>query len=502
MDRLAWCTAKSQLYLVEAAFVKDSVGRDRIRRNKDALRELRCLQEILGDLHAGEFGRAPERRRKAAEAASTYWAALCTAVSKHGGGRSSEEYCKVPPSVKRFLLALPDAAGPGGPLRAFCGSEAATSTRAPSEAAIDPDGRSTAAESHFSDALGLGESLASMALRPGGGQRLSRDQLQGLATQLREQLDQEHTSLLTSIDEVQGLMEAEVAGVELLPPLEELEAFAVAAEAALQSPELQRRKVDVKKLASANDDKLEARVAQREPCAPGVGAPCGVNSRLQEVAEALPLLFPVPLQEKQVNKSSQQEVLRVELRLDPKEPLSGGMSGNPLDSCETELDDVALADVDESGMEPMQLVGAAAPCKALSVSGSFEALAVATSSRSEEMAASCHTESRNDIARRAPARPRWADLSDDEDALLPLAPTRKPPSQRANDHGLTEAAALAGNGDQEGPAKAACGRCQELLGKDSFSRRAWRLARGLGGAGAISASERESAICRACSFSE
>ena len=32
--------------LHEVSYVKRAVGRDRIQRNKDALRELRCLQEI------------------------------------------------------------------------------------------------------------------------------------------------------------------------------------------------------------------------------------------------------------------------------------------------------------------------------------------------------------------------------------------------------------------------------------------------------------------------
>merc|ERR1719313_1556688 len=74
-----------------------------------------------------------------------------------------------------------------------------------------------------------------MAIRPGGGQRLGREQLDQLAAELRDQLDQEYTSLMSSIDEVQALMEAEVAGVELLPPLEELEAFARKAEAVVAS---------------------------------------------------------------------------------------------------------------------------------------------------------------------------------------------------------------------------------------------------------------------------
>ncbi|CAK0791056.1 unnamed protein product [Prorocentrum cordatum] len=44
-ELLAWPAAKVHLYTLEAAHVKNAVGRERIRRNKDALRELRCLQD-------------------------------------------------------------------------------------------------------------------------------------------------------------------------------------------------------------------------------------------------------------------------------------------------------------------------------------------------------------------------------------------------------------------------------------------------------------------------
>merc|ERR1719401_646717 len=137
MDLLAWPTAKLQLYLLEAAHVKNKVGRERIRRSKDALRELRCLQEILADLHAGEFGHSPGLRR-AAEAVAERWALLLAKERRQGV--LQEELCKVPPSMRRFLAAR-QAPGGGADaaelLKPRCGgsSEAATSTRAPSTSA-------------------------------------------------------------------------------------------------------------------------------------------------------------------------------------------------------------------------------------------------------------------------------------------------------------------------------------------------------------------------------
>ncbi|CAE8627263.1 unnamed protein product, partial [Polarella glacialis] len=83
MDLLVWPTAKVQLYLTEVSQVKKAVGRERIRQNKDALRELRCFQEILGDLHAGQYGRAPERKR-AAKDASSRWELLAAEAQRRG----------------------------------------------------------------------------------------------------------------------------------------------------------------------------------------------------------------------------------------------------------------------------------------------------------------------------------------------------------------------------------------------------------------------------------
>lgn len=234
MELLAWPVVKAQLYLLEASYVKNAVGRERIRRNKDALRELRCLQEILVDLHAGHFGRE-SARRVAGEAAIARWAELHEAAVE--AGRAPEELCKVSPGVRRFLLTRP-AANSGLPL-SRCNSEAASSTRAPSTAAAataspEPDSQSTVADSR-SEAAAAPAPAEPGCVRAGGspGARLCRQQLDALAAELREQLDQEYTSLLASIEEVQCLMEAEVAGVSSLPSRAELEAFSAAAAAVL-----------------------------------------------------------------------------------------------------------------------------------------------------------------------------------------------------------------------------------------------------------------------------
>lgn len=55
---------------------------------------------------------------------------------------------------------------------------------------------------------------------------MGRDQLDRLAAELREQLEQEHTSLMASIEEMQGLIEAEVDGGVPRPSIADLEAFA------------------------------------------------------------------------------------------------------------------------------------------------------------------------------------------------------------------------------------------------------------------------------------
>lgn len=218
MDLLAWPTAKAQLYLLEAAHVRAAVGRDRIRRNKDAYRELQTLQEILSDLHAGHLGQVPEKRH-AAEVAAARWLSLRQFAAAQG--QAPEKLIEVPRNVRRYLLALPLEEGRG----LVCSLKEAfadPSTRAPSTAgALENDTESVATDLR-SEAEGL---LMPRPLARGGGSRLTAEGLARLAADLREQLDQEFTSLLSSIEEVQALMEAEVAGVGQLPSVADLQAF-------------------------------------------------------------------------------------------------------------------------------------------------------------------------------------------------------------------------------------------------------------------------------------
>jgi len=156
-ELLAWSAAKVHLYTLEAAHVKNAVGRDRIRRNKDALRELRCLQEILADLHAGEYG-APERR-DAAEAAAAQWESLQEVAASRG--TTAESLCQVPRSIARFLASRRATKHGGSMLPTTCtatmvADQAASSTRTPSTATGiglgGEDARSTASDLR-SDAL-------------------------------------------------------------------------------------------------------------------------------------------------------------------------------------------------------------------------------------------------------------------------------------------------------------------------------------------------------------
>lgn len=219
MDRLIWPEVKVQLYLVEAAYVKNVVGRDKIRRNKDALRELRCHQEILADVHAGEFGRsAPSQRREACEAAAKRWASMRKAVASAPG----LEAPVIPPSVKRyFIVALPSVEERTGQDSGDDDLDDVGSTRAPSTVKYELDAQSSATDSR-SEVAALTDGTLT---RRSPGQRMSREQLDVLSAGLKEQLDQEYTSLMASIEEVQGLMEAAVVGAELLPCWDDLAAF-------------------------------------------------------------------------------------------------------------------------------------------------------------------------------------------------------------------------------------------------------------------------------------
>jgi len=227
-SQLVWAEAKAQLYLLEAAHVKSRLGREKIRRNKDALRELRCLQEILAELHAGDLGRGPK------DVATINAALHCfSALNKEATirGTTLDHVYQVPQRIKDFLRARQAVHKHAGlaPLTGSC-SDAAVSTRAPSTAAgQDPDVLSVVTDSRSEQAGNVDVT----SNRASGSQRLNNEQLDRLAKELREQLDQEYTSLVTSIDEVQALMEAEVVRTGHLPSDADLQQFIVDADAVL-----------------------------------------------------------------------------------------------------------------------------------------------------------------------------------------------------------------------------------------------------------------------------
>jgi len=372
--------------------------------------------------------------------------------------------------------------------------------------------------------------FAPVALRPGGGQRLSRDQLDRLASELREQLEQEYTSLLSSIEEVQGLMEAEVIGLELLPPLEELEAFAVAAKAALQVLRSASKTIDsssdstCRKLGCAKAGKLDGKT--KEPCSPSGRAP---RILLEEALLEEPLLedelprdttlaIPSAFQQEVPIK----EVLPATRGLDPKQ-VSQDLSPG-LDLCDVVVKGMSLQPQPEERLTDLAIPSPdaldcdmGAPlvmlCKASTARSSAFAHAPEITidcARGSETAVSCATEVKTAIVQEVVARPRWADLSDDDDeaaAVLPsslsrgVPPQLRPPVAVASTSGAIEApkgpspCVRVTDSESVDKARAACGKCMQLLGKDSFSRRAWREARGAGTAGAA---DKGGAICRSC----
>lgn len=476
MDRLVWPTTKAQLYLVEAAHVKNAVGRERIRRNKDALRELGCLQEILADLHAGEFGREPERR-DVVEAGAACWAALEAAAA--GRGCALEALCEASQSVQRFLRTSPLARGGGAQWHHHArSSEAATSTRAPSTQTLEADARSIATTDgpSPSEAAAFGESGLQIVVHSRG-QRLSRDQLDRLAEGLREQLDQEYTSLLACIEEVQALMEAEVAGAGLLPSRAELEAFVTAARAAL--------------------------AALPPPPTAGAEIADSPKASLQRGAREHKLAI------NDVGDLSDQALEAGPAPCSPSRP--GSQRSTPTATSPKAITPVSAApSAPDSPTAPAPVTAlAAAPAAATTLVSCTSSIALAAPRAESSCGASSGGEA---LPIAPPARPRWADLSDSEPEERPrtATPNERPctaaPSGTMSNTGAaggsrggvaleeeissTAAAGARGSGDSVAPqccngeaARAQCGSCGKLLDRSCFSRRAWRRVRGLGGAG-------------------
>lgn len=455
MDLLVWPTVKAQLHLVEARKVKNVVGRERVRRNKDALRELRCLQEILGDLHAGDFGRAAPERRRAAEEAAQLWAQL--QVRAKSGGRSVEEFCQASPSVRRYLLVSPATMGT---LRCFqvkdsCAS--APSTRAPSTAALqEGDAQSTAPTEGQLDVVcnaGIGGLEGSMTAPPWyaasfgfgagmlGSGRMNSEQLNKLATELRDQLDQEHTSLMASIEEVQNLMEAEVADVGLLPSLVELEAFICQAKLGLSrmsvksspsSPSSISRKDSGGRCFFARKGRAEEKVNHDS-----------MKHRQEGKDEE---------EDKHEEPEQQENETQTEL-LDLETP-----------------DDLASTDANHNLGCQSEVQNTGESCFPLEThdagSGHVQAEAQPEASIWCMPASTVKNQGQ-----------RWADMASESE-------------------GESSPRAGPSSGTSAPRAGAECGRCHCLLGRESFSRRAWRQARGLGSEGLRAPS---GASCLSCS---
>lgn len=238
---LVWRTAKSQLYLSEAAQVKKLLGPERIRRNKDALRELRCFQEILGDLHSGHFGRAPERHQ-AAEEAALRWEQLKSEAQRHG--LRAEDLCAAARDKERLVSYVQCVGSVGSPGCSKLGDDLertlCASTRAPSTALDALDEQSFATAEMVSEITSMVDDITWHATTATARKRRQNTELKKLAIELTEQLDQEYTALMASIEEIQVLMEAEVAGDARLPSVEDLEDFTQQINVALSTLEAAR----------------------------------------------------------------------------------------------------------------------------------------------------------------------------------------------------------------------------------------------------------------------
>eukprot|EP00930_Biecheleria_cincta_P035028 TRINITY_DN2412_c3_g1_i1.p1 TRINITY_DN2412_c3_g1~~TRINITY_DN2412_c3_g1_i1.p1 ORF type:complete len:500 (+),score=138.09 TRINITY_DN2412_c3_g1_i1:102-1601(+) len=466
---LVWATAKVQLYLLDARQVKKAIGREKIRRNKDALRELRCLQEILSDVYAGDFGRAPEQRR-AAEAAASAWELLAAEAQRRN--MEPEALCEVPKRIRPLLLSRPMAssgspkggAGSGGiPGAVSVHGASSSSTRAPSTAAmgcgagagtascsgLGAGGLCTEAEETVSLAATTeaGRSEATSFLLAQGGpaegslidaacvdrNHRSCQQLARLADDLREMIDQEYTSLVASIEEVQALMEAEVAGEVQKPSIEELEAFRARVELALEQSRGQQQLSEADTRQQQDVELLEPRKpVDKSAVTPATAAASGSCYQRPRWADL----------------------------------------GSESDAPEEEDEDEEEEDDEEELQEP--------------ACGGREADAdIARSKLGSNSLA---------VSSRAAPRPRWADLrSDSEEAE---GEEDEEEEEEAAEKDLPPPALEVLIGAPGAPAKAQCFRCHRFLSRTSFSRRAWRQVRGLGSDGQR---QPDSAACHDCS---
>mmetsp|Transcript_68837 Transcript_68837/g.224257 ORF Transcript_68837/g.224257 Transcript_68837/m.224257 type:complete len:535 (+) Transcript_68837:150-1754(+) len=503
MDLLVWPRAKVLLYLVEAAHVKAVVGRDRIQRNKDTLRELRCLQEILADLHAGRVG-SRAGSRDAAEAAVDCWSVLRTAATARG--QNPEDLVEVSPAVRRFLLtrcpnpaaangacSLPWTAGVG------CGSEVAlTSTRAPSvcsavglsAAPQEADTQSIASTSAFGDGARSEAASVEPAHAPPArtkDKRMNRRQLEELAVSMRGQLDEEYTSLMASIEEVQALMEAEVSGTGLLPSRAELEAFCSSAASALASvppaEKIAAERTDALEVATFADDlETEDAFSKSAVSSPSSSSSSGRGSSGVSRGAAACTSGRGGDGSARWMKSfstSLQGHLEAEDEADGEAAADGSSAGAQAECCPGVF--FGLGDKEEQSPRQRQNLRI-------------------LPEEDEEVQADTDGASarhRSEAAQRAPSaegadagRPRWSDMcsDDSEDSL-----SRPRAAKAASAAGATIARAT----DEGASAHGECCRCRRSRGRSAFSRRSWRQARGLGAAAGVSSA----AACIDCSGS-
>jgi len=123
------------------------------------------------------------------------------------------------------------------------GETTTSSTRAPSTA-IALDEQSLATAEMVSEITSMVDDIwhsTEMTTR----KRRQNTELKKLAVELTEQLDQEYTALMASIEEIQALMEAEVAGDARLPSVEDLEGFARQIDVALLNLEAEKAEASV-----------------------------------------------------------------------------------------------------------------------------------------------------------------------------------------------------------------------------------------------------------------
>eukprot|EP00438_Fugacium_kawagutii_P004501 Skav200100 [mRNA] locus=scaffold694:516757:528054:- [translate_table: standard] len=159
-------------YLSEAAHVKKLVGPERIRR----------------DLHAGHFGRAPERKR-AAEEAAMRWELLKSEAQQRGV--KPEVLCPADLSLVSYVQCVGCAASPGSSklLDDDLQSETCASTRAPESIALD-EVASLATAEMVSEITSMVDDLTWHSTSSTA-RRRQNTELKKLAVELTEQLDQE-----------------------------------------------------------------------------------------------------------------------------------------------------------------------------------------------------------------------------------------------------------------------------------------------------------------------